>query len=345
MWEKNNKVLKSIFSIALLVSLSLILFLILSKPKPQYKEKVVSTLGTIIKIYISGEKVSTDTLLDISEKELQRLNQKFSANVEGSVVYRLNKNDEVECDEEALFLFQAALNTAKISGDAFDPTIRPLMKLWGFDDANSTKQVPSNEAIKTTLKYVNYRYVKIDQKKNKVYLLKKGVEIDLGGIAKGYAVDKVIERIKGIDPNATGFIDAGGDIGIIGPKYGNLPWAIGIRDPFKKGMYSSIGTLYLYSGAVATSGNYERFFIKDGVRYHHLIDPKTGYPSNKAVSSTVIAKKVMTADAFATTLFILGYDNPSLEYFTNFGIQAYIISPTGEGTKTSGFDYFMEKER
>eukprot|EP00792_Barthelona_sp_PAP020_P013702 TRINITY_DN9203_c0_g1_i1.p1 TRINITY_DN9203_c0_g1~~TRINITY_DN9203_c0_g1_i1.p1 ORF type:complete len:129 (+),score=24.28 TRINITY_DN9203_c0_g1_i1:56-388(+) len=101
--------------------------------------------------------------------------------------------------------------------------------------------------------------------------------------------------------------------------------------------------VYLYNGSIATSGNYERFFIENGERYHHLIDPKTGYPANDAVSTTVIAEKTMTADVFATALFILGYNAPSLEYFTNFGIQAYIISPTKESTETSGFFYFREK--
>ncbi len=162
--------------------------------------------------------------------------------------------------------------------------------MGGFDDEFSTKRVPTQEEINEALSYVDYRFIDIDKDNMQVSLLKEGVEVDLGAIAKGYAVDLVIQRIREVDPKATGFIDAGGDIGIIGPKFKELAWVIGIRDPFSDEYFTSIDTIYLTNGGVATSGNYERYFISDGIKYHHIIDPQTGYPATGAVSVTVISE-------------------------------------------------------
>jgi len=344
LWEKNrNNVRLYIYLIALGVGIVLLSLLIFSKPTPVYEEKEFPVLGTIVRVKVAGDKVSTNVLLNVAERELYRIHNKFSPNVEGSVVKKLNEERSVIFDEETLFLFQASINYSIITGGAFDPTIRPLLELWGFDDVNSKKRVPSQEEINEKLKMVDYRFINIDEDKKEISLLKDGVKVDLGGIAKGYAIDLVIQKIKEIDPNATGFVDAGGDIGIIGPKFGELAWVIGIRDPFSNDSLKPIDTIYLTNGAVVTSGDYERFFIQDGKKYHHILDPEDGYPADNASSVTVIAEKAMIADAFSTALFVLGYDNPALEYFTNFGVQAMLISPTGESTETSGFDYFREK--
>ncbi|HPX15564.1 MAG TPA: FAD:protein FMN transferase [Petrotogaceae bacterium] len=325
------------------ISLILVLFIIFSKPLPTYEKTEIFSLGTYVRIYIAGGKVSSKSLLKIAEKEIERLYAKYSSNIPSSVVYQLNEKREIECDEESLFLFQAAVNVSKITGDSFDPTLRPVLMLWGFDDVNSSKRVPSSYEIEQVLPFVSYKFIDIDSKNRKIKLLKEGVTVDLGGISKGFIVDRVIDRIKEIDPKATGFIDAGGDIGIIGPKFGNRPWQIGIRDPFSSDPAKLIDTLYIYSGAVATSGNYERYFIQNGTLYHHIIDPKTGYPAGNCRSCTVVSDKVMTADAYATGLFVLGIDNPALEYFTKFGVQAYLIDNTGKTAETSGFEYFRNK--
>ncbi|MBL5981486.1 thiamine biosynthesis protein ApbE [Petrotoga sp. 8T1HF07.NaAc.6.1] len=344
MRQKNMHSLRVYLYIAALgVGVLLLSLLLFSKPTPVYEEKEFPVLGTIVRVKVAGDKVSSNVLLNTAEQELYRLHNKFSPNVEGSIIQKLNTDRKVEVDEEGLFLFQATYNYAVITGGAFDPTVRPLLKLWGFDDINSPKKVPIQEEINRTLENVDYRFIKIDEEKREISLLKDGVEVDLGGIAKGYAIDLVIQKIKEIDPGATGFVDAGGDIGIIGPKFGELAWVIGIRDPFSQDVLKSIDTIYLTSGAVATSGDYERFFIEDGKKYHHILDPEDGYPAGNASSVTVIAEKAMIADVFSTALFVLGYDNPALDYFTDFGIQALIISPTGESTETSGFDYFREK--
>lgn len=330
----------------LIVGISLIIFLVVSKPTPTYSNRVYDVLGTVVNISVAGDKVTSETLLDIAGKELSRIHNKFSTNVDSSVVYQLNEKGEMKLDEESLFLFQSSLNLAQITGGAFDPTIRPLIKLWGFDDAKAEKKVPTNEEINNELKKVSYKFVEINEDESIIKFLKPGVQIDLGGIAKGYAVDRVIKRIKQIDPNSSGFVEAGGDIGIIGPKNNNLPWVIGIRNPFSSDPYNSIEKIYLKSGSVVTSGNYERYFIENEEIYHHLIDPKTGYPAKGLASVTVISDSAMIADGFSTALFIMGYDNPALEmYEKEYGIQSYLISSDEKIKMSDGFDYFLNKGR
>jgi len=344
--KRNKNLTIFIYIGILIVGIGLIVFLISSKPKPTYSDRVYDVLGTVVNIKVAGEKVSAETLLDIAGKELDRIHNKFSTNVESSVVNQLNENGEIQVDEESLFLFQSSLNLAQITGGAFDPTIRPVIKLWGFDDSEAKKRVPSEDEIMEELDLVSYKFVEIDEKNSTVSFVKQGVQIDLGGIAKGYAVDRVIKRIKQVDPSASGFIEAGGDVGVIGPKYNSLPWVIGLRDPFSTNPYNYIEKIYLKTGSVVTSGNYERYFMQDGERYHHLIDPDTGYPARGVASVTVIADSAMIADAYSTALFILGFDNPALDYYEEeFGVQAYLVSKENEIRQTDGFDYFKDKGR
>ncbi|MGM0639898.1 MAG: FAD:protein FMN transferase [Thermotogota bacterium] len=344
--KRNKNLTIYIYVGILIVGIGLIIFLIGSKPKPTYSDRVYDVLGTVVNIKVAGDKVSAETLLDIAGKELDRIHNKFSTNVESSIVNQLNEKGAIQVDEESMFLFQSSLNLAQITGGAFDPTIRPIIKLWGFDDSEAKKRVPSKEEIEDSLDEVSYKFVEIDEKNSTISFLKEDVQIDLGGIAKGYAVDRVIKRIKQVDPNASGFIEAGGDVGVIGPKNNNLPWIIGVRDPFSTNPYNYIEKIYLKNGSVVTSGNYERYFMQDGKRYHHLIDPDTGYPARGVASVTVIADSAMIADAYSTALFILGFDNPALDYYEEeFGVQVYIMSNENEIRQTDGFDYFKDKGR
>ncbi|SDC60809.1 FAD:protein FMN transferase [Geotoga petraea] len=330
----------------LIVGIGLIIFLVTSKPTPTYSDRMYDVLGTVVNIRVAGDKVSSETLLDIAGKELDRIHNKFSTNVESSVVNQLNKNGSLKLDEESLFLFQSSLNLAQITGGAFDPTIRPIIKIWGFDDTKAQKQVPTQKQIEKNLEKVSYKLVEINEEKSTIKFLKEGMEVDLGGIAKGYAVDRVIKRIKQIDPYASGFVEAGGDVGVIGPKNNNLSWVIGLRNPFSSNPYDSVEKIYLKSGAVVTSGNYERYFVEDDVRYHHLIDPKTGYPARGLASVTVISESAMIADAYSTALFIMGFDNPALDYYEEeFGVQSYLISTDNDIRMSDGFDYFLNKGR
>ncbi|KLO24296.1 thiamine biosynthesis protein ApbE [Marinitoga sp. 1197] len=336
---KNKSILY--FSI-LIIAIVLTIFLIFHKPLPKYYEKKDFALGTWVNVVVASSKIDSERLADIAFDEMKRIERKFSKNIEGSVIFKLNKERSIIADKETLFLIKAAINYADLTGSAFDPTVGAIIKLWGFDDINKEKRVPTQDEINNVLDGVSYKFIKIDG--NKITLLNGKTQIDLGGIAKGYAVDMAIRKIKDLDKNATGFIDAGGDIGIIGPKFGRFAWSIGIRDP-DKGPYDIKEKVYLKEGAIVTSGNYERFFIKDGVRYHHLIDPKTGYPVNYYKSVTIISDNAMKADAMATAIFILGDKLIGLNSMTRYGIQIYGITSDDKIIKTTGFDYYLKEEK
>ena len=343
--KDSNNFLKNkgiLYLIIFIIALSMILFLIFHKPLSKYYQKKDFAMGTWVNVVVASKKIDSEKLADIAFDEMRRVERKFSKNIETSVIAQLNKERSITADKETLFLIKAAINYADLTGSAFDPTVGAIIKLWGFDDMNSEKRVPTQQEIEAVLPGVSYKFIKIEG--NKITLLNDKTRVDLGGIAKGYAVDMAIQKIKDLDPNATGYIDAGGDIGIIGPKFGRFAWAIGIRDP-DKGPYDIKEIVYLKEGAIVTSGNYERFFEKDGVRYHHLIDPKTGYPTNDYKSITIIADNAMKADAMATAIFILGDKLIGLNSMTRYGIQVYGITTENKIIKTTGFDYYLKEER
>lgn len=175
----------------------------------------------------------------------------------------------------------------------------------GFDKINDSAfvpSIPSDLEIEEALERCGYENVLLEKD---VITLENSVKLDLGGVVKGYAIDRGISIAKEMDPNATGYIDAGRDIGIIGPKFGGEYWSIAVQDPRgESGEYIDI--VYLKKGTIVTSGDYERFFIVDGVRYHHILNPKTGYPVRDNISTTVISPDAMDADAFSTAAFVLG---------------------------------------
>ncbi|RKX54312.1 MAG: FAD:protein FMN transferase [Thermotoga sp.] len=315
--------------------LILMVFFFSLKRVPGYSIKESVVFGTRVKIVVSSKLAGR--IIEAILQDMRRIDRKFDPYDERSVIYRINNSNGewVEVDNEVLFVLKKALYFAEITGGAFDPTVGVLVKLWGFNDGNY--RIPSDEEIRDALKHVGYENVEISG--NKVRL-KNGALLDLGGIAKGYAVDRAIQIAKRYDQKATGFIDAGGDIGIIGPKFGGSDWVIGIRNPrYKENSDETIDVVYMKDGAIATSGDYERYFIKDGKRYHHIFNPKTGYPSHGIISATVIAQSCADADALATAIFNLGLDY-SLMYIPRFGGQAFIVTEDSKIHRTKGFGYF-----
>jgi thiamine biosynthesis lipoprotein len=200
-----------------------------------------------------------------------------------------------------------ALDVAKAGGGAFDPTVGPLMTLWGFRSGSVTHS-PAAAAITETLERVGWQHVRLDLSDPAApaaALARPGMRLDLGGIAKGYAVDLAYDRLRAA--SETDFlINLGGNLRAHGvPGAGRTGWGIGVRDPFHGDRI--LGTVQLREGeATATSGNYERFVVLDGVRYAHIIDPRSGRPVTGVAGVTVIAPTAMQADALSTTLFVLG---------------------------------------
>jgi thiamine biosynthesis lipoprotein len=219
---------------------------------------------------------------------------------------------------------------ARRSGGAFDMTLGRLKSLWGIE--TEKPRVPSPEEIRRALDGTGPGTLQLEGRR--VKKRRPDIAVDLGGIAKGYAVDRAVEvlRAAGIESAS---VNAGGDIRLLGARPDGRPWRIGIqhpRDPEK-----ILATVSLNKGAVVTSGDYERYFMAGGVRYHHLFDPHTGYPGRLSRSVTVVAPTAALADALATAAFILGPQD-GLELLAGYpGVEGLIVGADGGTVLSDGF--------
>lgn len=217
-----------------------------------------------------------------------------------------------------LSLYRKASTLHQASNGDFDITVGPLSKLWGFFDGNH--HIPESELIQNTLEIVGMEKV-LDQK---TFLdLPEGLSMDWGGIAKGYGIDLAAHRLKenGI---TKGFINAGGDLYCWGKNPSNSSWKIGIKHPRKEGF---IGVLEIHDLGAATAGDYQRFFIREGIRYHHIFNPKTGYPAQGKQSVTVVGPEALLCDALSTALFVTSYPEELLQKYPEYG--AVIVDSDG----------------
>jgi|GEM_PF-198071 len=218
--------------------------------------------------------------------------------------------DPVPVNATVATVIRLAIEAAEAGDGAFDPTVGPLMALWGFRDGTVTN-APVAAAIAETLHQIGWRHIRLDLSDPEaptVRLAKPGMRLDLGGIAKGYAVDLAYDRLRAA--GETDFmINLGGNLRVHGvPGAGRDGWRIGVRDPFHRD--GILDTVTLHDGdATATSGNYERFVVLGGVRYAHIIDPRSGRPVTGVAGVTVIAPTAVRADALSTTCFVLGPDD------------------------------------
>jgi FAD:protein FMN transferase len=251
--------------------------------------------------------------------EASRIEQLLSKYIPDSEVSKLNRSGRLKCSPETFYLIKKSLEFYRASNGAFDITVGPLIDLWGF--SNRDFRVPGDEQVKAALKLVGSDKIILHEKDNVVEFALSGMEIDLGGIAKGYALDCAVKKLKENNINSC-LINAGGQVYGLGDKFGKS-WKVAIRGA-KKPEIS--GTLVLRDQSASTSGNYEQFFLKEGRRYCHIIDPRTGYPAQTRITSvTVLADQGLTADALSTALFILGKDkiNEISEKFPSITVKIY----------------------
>ncbi len=252
-------------------------------------------LGTDVEIkVIAKNKPAAQRAINTAFSEIEGIEKITSSFIEGNELALLNKaGSSGNC--ELFNIIDESLYFSRLTNGAFDITVSPLIKLWGFKIGKH--KVPTDSEIKEILKIVGYQRIILDYKNKKVYLNKS--RIDLGGIAKGYAIDNAIKVLKtsGIKK---GLVNAGGDIRFIGDK----TWSIGIQHPRMRSKL--VKKIKLKNRAIVTSGDYERYFVENNKRYHHIINPVTGYPATECVSITVIANDALSADALATGLFVLG---------------------------------------
>jgi FAD:protein FMN transferase len=269
-------------------------------------ERHGTAMGTTISLYFwSDDEVKVAKAAEAVFKEMKRIDGVMTTWTPNSEVSQINASAGVKpvvVSEETFAVIERAQDVAKRTRGIFDITVGAFKGLWKFDqDMDGT--LPDQAEVKKRLALIGYRDVVLDKAKRTVFLKRKGMSITLGGIAKGYAVDKCVKLLH--DLGFTSFmVQAGGDMYIAGNK-GGKPWVVGIRDP--RSASSTIASMAIEDHSFSTSGDYERGFVKDGVRYHHILDPRTGQPARLSRSVTVKAKDAFTADAWSKVMFILGW--------------------------------------
>ena len=272
-------------------------------------------MGTLVEIIVQeSNKDLAQKAINKSFDEMSRLEKIMSSYLPDSELSKFNTlaggEKKIRVSPDLLKVIQRGIYWGKLSNGAIDISIGPAVKLWD----------------------INYKDVVIDG--SSVSLKKSGMALNLGAIGKGYAVDQAIDVLKKMGIKS-GLINAGGDLMAFGLKKATKPWHIGIQHPRKPERI--IVSLDVRDEAVATSGDYQRYFIKNKVRYHHILNPKNGWPVNQTISATVIADTVMNADALSTALFILG-ENKGIAFINSQeGIEGMIVSNLGSVSYSSGF--------
>ncbi|MFC2062222.1 FAD:protein FMN transferase, partial [Elusimicrobiota bacterium] len=295
-------------------------------------------MGTDIEIVIVDEdKDTVDKAVDAVLKKIEELESVFNDWKEGTPVSKVNRlasMGPVEIPPELYSVIEASLEVSKVTGGAFDITVAAISDMWKFVPGNKKK--PSWFKIRKKRKCVGYENIILNKEQSSVFFKKEGTVIGLGGIAKGYVVDIAMQTLANMGvKNAV--IKAGGDIRVQGTKEGGIPWEVGIRHPRRDG--EAILSIPLTNTSISTSGDYERYFMSGSKRYHHIIDPSTGYPVKGVQSVTVIAADTMTSDVLATSLFVLGPEK-GMELIEELkGVEAIIIDDEGYINYSSGFRY------
>jgi thiamine biosynthesis lipoprotein len=265
-------------------------------------------MDTYVTIYAVGPKKVTSRAIDLALDRMQEVDTKFNILNPKSPLYAFNRQGVPISDQEILDVVRLALEVSHDSGGAFDITISPLIELWGF--YGDSPNLPQEQEIRECLNKIGYRHLNIED--GRLERTKEDMGIDLGGIAKGYSVSQAAKVLKAegatsalIDAGGdvlkaegatSALIDAGGDVYALGKK-GRKFWNVGIRSPRGEDL---LGYVEVEDLAVMGSGDYERFFIEDGKRFHHILDPKTGYPAEGLSGITVIYPDPIIADAWAT---------------------------------------------
>jgi len=323
-------------SIALVV---FIFFFLFNRPEP-YVVKDDIILGTYVRMVVGSNK-NAYAIIDSMISEMKRIEKKFSVNLKDSIISKINENGDriTEIDQETRFVIERSLAIANITDGSFDPGMGRVIKLWGFDkisDMDFEPIIPSDTLISEALEHCGYKNIDVNSEGIR---LSNGVQLDLGAIAKGYAIDRAVQVAKEMDSACTGYVDAGGDIAIIGPKFGGAKWIVAVKDPRGENPDDLIRYVEIDEGAIVTSGDYERFFESNGVRYHHIFDPETGKPARGMISSTIIAQNAMDADALSTAAFVLG-PKYSVQIMPSLGGQGYFIDSEEHEFFTDGWSYF-----
>jgi thiamine biosynthesis lipoprotein len=331
-----------LFSLLLLFLCILLISCTPDKTSVYKKDKAL--LDTFVTVtVVADSKATADKAIENAFAVIENFGDLINFYSDKSEVSAINRNagiQAVKVSPETLDIIEKAVFIAEKSGGAFDPTIGPEIKLWDF--LNKIK--PSDVEIRKNLPLVNYKNIIIDRERSTVRLKKKGMLLDLGGIAKGYAADLAVQSLKQQGIGA-GIVAIAGDIKAFGLKPDKKPWVVGIKNPRQTNNDDEIiAKIHLSGKAISTSGDYERYFMLNGQRFHHLLIPQTGLPGYACQSASVIADQGVMTDGFDNALFILGPEK-GLALAKEMGWDAMIIDNKGAIHTTAGLRGELTIER
>ncbi len=295
----------------------------------QIYKRTLKLMGSRFDItVVAKNKTEADRYIDKGIKEIERIEKLISSWDKNSQTSNINNNagiQPVKVDKELFNLIQRAIRISELTDGAFDISYASMDRIWKFD--GSMQEMPSKDKIKISVQKVGYQNILLDKENSTVFLTKKGMKIGFGAIGKGYAADKAKELLirDGVE---AGIINASGDMNTWGNQPDHTDWKVAITNPLNKD--NAFALLPVVNSAVVTSGNYEKYVILNGKRYSHIIDPRTGYPSEDIVSVTVFAPKAELADALATSIFVMGIDIGLDRINQLTGVESIIIDDKGD---------------
>lgn len=291
-------------------------------------------MGTVVTIKIFDK--DKEAVLDQVFDRIELLASQITVNEEGSIVDEINESaglKPVQVPDDIYRLVRAGKEYSEYSGGDFDITIGPLTNLWhiGFPD----EKKPAQSEIDAVLPFINYAKIELNEEKQSIYLPEEGMMLDLGGIAKGFITDEVIKVLndKGVK---SAIVDLGGNIYVKGKNASGKAWEVGVQDPFSD-RGEMVGKMEGTNKSIVTSGIYERYLEVDGVKYHHILSPKTGYSVNNDVAGiTIISDKSFDGDGYSTTIFIKGVEEGLQAVEKMDGMEAIFVTKDKKVYLTSG---------
>lgn len=299
-----------------------------SKPELKVYKKSTILMDTLVTITVTADSdKNADRAINAAFAEIKHLEKLISFWDPESEISAMNLeagNEPVKVSPQTLELIETANYVSEKTDGAFDGTIGPVIRQWDF----KKKIKPNPEQLKEALNLVNYKEVEVDKGNSTAFLKDSSMSFDTGGIAKGYAADLAENVLKANGINA-GLIAVAGDIKAFGKKPDGHGWLVSIRNPRESKGNEFLASIELYDEGISTSGDYERYFIENGIWYHHILDPKTGMPARGFQSVTVIAPKGVYSDGFSTGIFVMGPEKGP-KRLAELGFGGIFVDSTGK---------------
>ncbi|MBU3144187.1 FAD:protein FMN transferase [Clostridium sp. CF012] len=333
--------------LALGLCMILIIPMVACTKQDQKIDKKAIKMDTVMHLIAYGSKA--EKAIEAAYTRVDEIEQMASSSISTSDVNKINNaagKDYVKVHPEIIKIIKTSLEYSKITDGYFDITVSPLIKLWGI--GTKDERVPTASEIKEKLAVVNYKDISINESNSSVKLMKPGMSIDLGGVAKGFTADEVVKVFKKYKIKSAIINLGGSSIYTLGEKPDKTLWSIGVQHPRKERNVAYTGIIKMSQNALSTSGDYERFFIKDGKRYHHILNPYTGYPADAGVmSDTIIIDSSnpdcnMLADILTKVTFVSGVDKGLKIIDSIPGVSCLVVTTDNKVYKSSKWKTQLE---